>query len=262
METKKNNSSLKSLIIVLSVLFALSLVYIYKLTTDVKSTEVKLITSSNEKEEAIKELKKLKATYDAAILENTSLSDELTAERDKVVALLANIKKSNFDMASMAKYKKQYEVLETKMKDLVAENKNLKNDNTELKTQRDCVTVILDESKKANMELEGQNENLTKTIEKGSKLSIINLKSAAFIVRGSGKEIPTDKASRADVLKVSFTIAENAIAKSGDRNYYVQIIDSKNNVMGESKELKLADKTLNYSFIAKVKYMNKTVDFF
>jgi len=261
METKKNNSSLKSLIIVLSVLFALSLVYIYKLTTDVKSTEVKLITSSNEKEEAIKELKKLKATYDAAILENTSLSDELTAERDKVVALLANIKKSNFDMASMAKYKKQYEVLETKMKDLVAENKNLKNDNTELKTQRDCVTVILDESKKANMELEGQNENLTKTIEKGSKLSIINLKSAAFIVRGSGKEIPTDKASRADVLKVSFTIAENAIAKSGDRNYYVQIIDSKNNVMGESKELKLADKTLNYSFIAKVKYMNKTVDF-
>jgi hypothetical protein len=31
-------------------------------------------------------------------------------------------------------------------------------------------------------------------------------------VRSSGKQIETDKASRADVLKISFTIAENQMA--------------------------------------------------
>jgi hypothetical protein len=257
MENQNNNSGLKSLVIVLSVLFALSLVYIYKLTTDVNSTEAKLTTTLSEKDQVMKDLKDLKTTYDAAIAENTSMSDELIAERDKVVALMEKLKNSNGDVS---KYKKQYLVLESKMKGLVAENEILKKDNTVLKVQRDSTIVVLDESKKSNKELAGQNENLTKTVEKGSKLAIVNLKSSAFIVRSSGKEIATDKASRVDVLKVSFTIAENSIAKSGERKYYVQVIDSKNNVMGERQTERFADKTLTYSYIANVKYDNKTID--
>jgi uncharacterized protein (DUF3084 family) len=257
MENQNNNSSLKTLIIVLSILFALSLVYIYKLTTDVNSTEQKLTTTLSEKEQVMKDLNDLKSTYDAAIAENTSMSDELIAERDKVVALMEKLKYSNGDVS---KYKKQYLALESKMKGLVAENETLKKDNTVLKVQRDSTIVVLDESKKTNQVLSGQNEDLSKTVEKGSKLAIVNLKTAAFIVRSSGKEIPTDKASRADVLKVSFTIAENAIAKSGERKYYVQLIDSKNNVMGERQTERFSDKTLTYSYIANVKFDNKTVD--
>ncbi len=93
MENQKNNSSLKSLIIVLSVLFALSLVYIYKLTTDVNSTETKLTTTLSEKDQVMKDLKDLKTTYDAAIAENTTMSDELIAEREKVVDLMSNLNK-------------------------------------------------------------------------------------------------------------------------------------------------------------------------
>ena len=257
MENQNNNSSLKMLIIVLSVLFALSLVYIYKLTTDVNSTEQKLTTTLSEKEQVMKDLSDLKTTYDAAIAENTSMSDELIAERDKVVALMEKLKYSNGDVA---KYKKQYLGLESKMKSLITENETLKKDNTVLKVQRDSTIVVLDESKKTNQVLSGQNEDLSKTVEKGSKLAIVNLKTAAYIVRSSGKEIPTDKASRADVLKVSFTIAENSIAKSGERKYYVQLIDSKNNVMGERQTERFSDKTLTYSYIANVKFDNKTVD--
>jgi hypothetical protein len=51
------------------------------------------------------------------------------------------------------------------------------------------------------------------------------MKTSAYKVRNSGKQIETDKARRADVLKISFTIAENQIAKSGDKVYYA--IDSK-----------------------------------
>jgi hypothetical protein len=188
------------------------------------------------------------------------MSDELIAERDKVVALMANLQKSKGDVASMAKYKKQFLELESKMKGLVAENETLKKDNSVLTVQRDSTIVVLGESKKFNEVLVGQNEDLAKTVEKGSKLSILNLKTAAFKVRSSGKEIATDKASRADVLKISFTIAENSIAKSGDKKYYVQVIDSKSNVIGEKQTENFGDKTLTYSFAASVKYENKTVD--
>jgi hypothetical protein len=41
-----------------------------------------------------------------------------------------------------------------------------------------------------------------------------------YKVRNSGKQIETDKAEEID-FKISFTIAENQIAKSGDKVYYV-----------------------------------------
>ena len=260
MENQKSNSSLKAIIIALSVLLAISLVYIYKITSDANATQTKLTTTITEKESVLKDLQALKSTYDAAIAENTSMSDELVAERDKVVALMANLQKSKGDVASMVKYKKQFLELESKMKGLVAENEGLKKDNTVLTVQRDSTIVVLGESKKFNEVLVGQNEDLAKTVEKGSKLSVLNLKTAAFKVRSSGKEIATDKASRADILKISFTIAENSIAKSGDKKYYVQVIDSKSNVIGEKQTEAFADKTLTYSFVANVKYENKTVD--
>jgi hypothetical protein len=60
------------------------------------------------------------------------------------------------------------------------------------------------------------------------------MKTSAYKVK-LREQIETDKARRADVLKISFTIAENQIAKSGDKVYYVQVIDSKNNVLGDKK---------------------------
>jgi len=198
----------------------------------------------------------LKATYDAAIAENTSMSDELVKERDKVVKLMEELDKTQGDVS---KYKSQYNKLEKNMKVLIAENETLKKDNQTLTTQRDSTVVVLGESQKYNQVLVGQNEELSKTVEKGSKLTILNMKTSAYKIKSSGKQIETDKAGRADVLKISFTIAENQIAKSGDKEYYVQVIDSKNNVLGDKQTATFGDNTLTYSFISKVKYENKTV---
>jgi hypothetical protein len=150
--------------------------------------------------------------------------------------------------------------METKMKSLLVEVEVLKKENQQLTTNLDSTKVVLDDSKKYNQVLVGQNEELAKTVEKGSKLSITNLKTAAYKVKSSGKEIATDKASRADMLKVSFTIAENTIAKSGDKVYYVQVIDSKSNVLGDKATISFGATSLTYSFTTTVKYENKTVD--
>ena len=127
----------------------------------------------------------------------------------------------------------------------------LKAQNVTLTNQRDSTVVVLGESQKYNEVLIGQNEELAKTVEVASKLSVLNLKTAAYKLRNSGKEIATDKASRADVLKISFTIAENKVVK---------VIDSKNNVLGDKKTETFGDKSLTYSFVSVVNYENKTVD--
>lgn len=258
MEQSATNSNLglKMIIAVLALLLTGSLYYIYKITTNSQKVQTELATVVSEKQAVLKDLESLKATYDAAIAENTTMSEELVAERDKVVKLIDDINKSKGDVS---KFKTKYLKLESNLKVLMAENEGLKKLNTTLTTQRDSTVVVLGEAKKYNEVLVGQNEDLSKTIEKGSKLSVLNMQTAAYKIRSSGKQELTDKAGRADILKISFTIAENQIAKSGDKEYYVQVIDSKSNILGDKQTIKFDEKSLTYSFVSKVKYENKTV---
>ncbi len=260
MESQNGNSKLKAVIGLLALLLIISLVYIFKLTSDAKTLETTITTTKSEKEDVMKDLAALKATYDDAIAENTAMSDELIAERDKVVKLMAELKAAKGDNASLQKYKSQYKALEVKMKGLMQEVEVLKAQNQDLTTHLDSTKVVLEDSKKYNQVLVGQNEELAKTVEKGSKLTITNLKTASYKVRSSGKQIATDKASRTDMLKISFTVAENKIAKSGDKTYYVQVIDAKNNVLGDKATISFGDTSLTYSFTTTVKYENKTVE--
>jgi DNA repair exonuclease SbcCD ATPase subunit len=260
MGNQDNHSKLKAIIVVLAILLIGSLIYIFKLTSDAKTLQTTVTTVKSEKESVLKDLEDLKTNYDAAIAENTTMSDELIAERDKVVKLMADLKASKGDNASLQKYKTQYKTLEQKMQNLMQEVAVLKKQNQTLTTSLDSTTVVLEDNKKYNQVLVGQNEDLAKKVELGSKLTITNLKTASYKVRSSGKQIATDKASRTDMLQVNFTIAENKIAKSGDKTYYIQVIDSKNNVLGDKATISFGETSLTYSFTTTVKYENKTVE--
>ena len=260
MENQNSNSKLKAIIGILAVLLIGSLIYIFKLTSDAKTLETTVTTVTSEKDSVLKDLSDLKTTYDAAIAENTSMSDELIAERDKVVKLISELKSAKGDNASLKKYRDQYKSMEQKMQNLMQEVAVLKTQNEQLTSNLDSTKVVLEDNKKYNQVLVGQNEELAKTVEKGSKLTITNLKTGSYKLRSSGRQIMTDKASKTDVLLVGFTIAENKIAKSGDKTYYIQIIDSKNNVLGEKQTVTFGENTLTYSFTTTVQYENKTVD--
>ena len=260
MENQKSSSSLKAVVAILAILLVGSLVYIFKMTSDADVAQTELKSTLTEKESVMKDLQELKSTYDAAIAENTSMSDELIQERDKVVNLMSDLKKSKGDVASMSKYKSQFISLQGNMKVLMAENESLKLANTSLTTERDSTVAVLGESRKNVEALTGQNDELTKVVEKAAKLTVLNTRGSAFKLKSSGKEVSTDKASRADVLRISYTIAENQVAQSGTKVYYVQVIDSKNNVIGDKKTENFGESTLTYSFISTINYENKTID--
>lgn len=257
MENQTNNSNLKAIIVILAILLVGSLGYMYKMSSDAKSTQSVLVS---EKSAVMNDLTALKASYDKAIAENTSMSDELITERDKVVKLIAELDKSKGDVKSLAKYRDQYRALEKKMAGLMKEVAMLKQANADLTTERDSTIVALGRAQTFNDTLVIQNENLAKAVEKGSAVSVMNLRTQAVKERSSGKQIVTDKARRADKLKVCFSLAANSLAKSGSRDYYIQIIDSKNNVLGDKKTETFGDMSLTYSFITSVPYENKSVD--
>ncbi|HEU0135894.1 MAG TPA: hypothetical protein VFQ50_01245 [Flavobacterium sp.] len=258
MENQNSNSKLKAIIVILAILLAGSLAYMYKMSSDAKNDQTVLV---KEKDDVMKDLIALKATYDTAIAENTSMSDELIAEREKVVRLMADLERSKGDVAALSKYRDRYRALETRMNGLMKEIEVLKKENAGLVVQRDSVVVALGQQRTFNDTLVIQNENLAKTVEKASVLTVMNLRTQAVKERSSGKQIVTERARRADKLKVCFTLAENKVAKSGEKLYYVQIIDPKNNVIGEKLTEDFgAGKSLTYSFTTNVSYANQTVD--
>lgn len=260
MENSQNNSKLKAIILILSLLLLGSLAYMFKMSSDTKTeiqeSETKYETILSEKDSVLKDLEEMKAKYDEEIASNTTLKADLESEKAKVEALIVRVKKGE----SVAHYKNDYLKLKREMDSLVAENLTLKEEleavNSSLANTKDS----LSETRTYNEELLNQNEDLAKKYEKGQRLVITNLKTIAVKERNSGKQIETEKASRVDKLKISFTIAENELAQTGVRDYYVQIIDSKNNVMGEKKTINFNEKVLNYSFITSVKYENNTMN--
>ena len=255
-ETKQSNSGLKAVIAILALLLVGSLGYIYKITNDSKLTETKLLS---EKELVLKDLGDAKDSLNIAISSNSTLSDELLLERDRVEKLIVEVEKAQEGAASMQKYKVEAGRLKNNVNKLMKEVAVLKKQNELLVMERDSTSTALGDSKRLNDTLSLQNNKLATVVEKASKLTVLNLQSSAIRQKSSGKQISTDKASKADVLKISFMIAENQVAKSGDKNYYVQIIDPKNNILGDKKTENFSDKSVTYSFVSAVKYENKTV---
>jgi hypothetical protein len=260
METKSNSLNLKPLVALLVILLCGALFYIYKLSTTNKnlSTEIKIVEV--DKKEALDSLTMLKATYDKAIEDKAIISEELITERGKVIELIEELKRSKGDLQSMENFKIKYNKLQQNFQTMVNKDDGLKKINEMLLKQKDSTALVVTEQKKSLDTLAQQNNYLKKTVEKASKLILTNIKITAIKESSSGKQVETEKASRTNKLKICFTIAENDVAKSGDRLYYIQVIDPNNNVVGESKSQVFGAETLNYSFTSKVAFKNKTVD--
>ena len=255
-----NNKGLKAVIVVLSLLLVGSSAYIFKLSNQVDLGNVKSTTLLTEKEQVLANLNALKITYDQAIAENTVISEDLIAERAKVVQLISDVSKSNGSVEALSKYKTRYVGLEDKMKTMMVQVEVLTQKNSTLTTQIDSTKTVIVSQNITNAALQGQNSEMNSKIESAARLTILNVKGTAYNIKGSGKQIETDKASKTDAIKVTFTIPENKLAKVGDREYYVQVIDAGNNVLGEKKSITFDGKLLYYSYLATIKFDNNTIE--
>ena len=103
---------------------------------------------------------------------------------------------------------------------------------------------------------------LPEVVEDASSLTMLGLKGFGVIERSSGKLIPTERARRADKIRVCYTVPQNKLAQSGDTEFYVQVLDPKDNVLGANEQVVFDEgiKTLNYSMISKFNYENSSLD--
>jgi CHASE3 domain sensor protein len=194
------------------------------------------------------------------ISENAVLNENLLAKRDSLNITLNELRASKSTIATLTKFKNEYYNLKKDIKKLYADNEKLQLVNNQLSKENDSIFGQLDTQLKLSDSLNTKVNDAKKIIQSASELSVAALKGTAIIVKSSGRQVLTTKARRTDKVKICFSVAENRIAEKGDKSLYVQVLDAKNNVLGENASIVLKGKSLNYSFKTEFDYNNKALD--
>ena len=258
MTTQSSNNNRAKILIGLLVVLLVSLAgYTYTLIQQNKET---LLFLEADKAEVQKELEAIVVSYNEILQDNELKDKELIAARDRIVVLLDSVKNYKANLSIINRYKAQVRGLKNERTQLFKRADSLLIVTQRLAIEKDSTTAVLNKTIKVVDSVTTANTQLFNSLEKGALIGITNLDATAIIVRKGGKIKETKRASRADKIRVCYTIAPNTLAQAGDRVLYVQVINPDNNIIGDKSNITFGQDLLTYSKSESVFYENKALD--
>ena len=258
MTTQSSNNNRANILIGLLVVLLVSLAgYTYTLIQQNKETVLFL---EADKAEVQKELEALVVSYNEILQDNKLKDKDLIAARDRIIVLLDSVKDYKANLSIITRYKAQVKGLKNERAQLFKRADSLLVVTQRLAIEKDSTTAVLIKTIKVVDSVTTANTQLFNSLEKGALIGISNLDATAIIVRKGGKIKETKRASRADKIRVCFTIAPNTLAQAGDRVLYVQVINPDNNIIGDKSNITFGQDLLTYSKSESVFYENQALD--
>ena len=257
MNIENSNNKFKILIGILSLLLIALTIYTVTLYNENKDTAAGL---EEQKADIEIELEELIANYDEIIQDNEIKENDLIEARDRIEILLDSVKDTKANLTLIRRYKIEIGRLKKERILLFKKADSLIAANMLLKFERDSTNIVLGKTIRVVDSVTEENLAMAETIKAGSVVNVVDLRGTAVIVRKSGKIVDTKRSSRADKVRACFTLTPNPIAKKGDRLLYIQVINPKNNLLGEKSVIEFDSGTLNYSATINVFYENEELD--
>ncbi|GGX07576.1 hypothetical protein [Aquimarina muelleri] len=257
MTTQNNNLTLKILIGVLAALLLILGIFTYKFYNEEKQNKAIL---QQEKDLIESELGELITKYDNAIALNEVMDDHLLKAKERIVVLLDSVKDNDANLALISRYRREVGKLKKERERLFKLADSLTVANTQLTTDLDSTSVALNQRIILSDSLQTQNSKLAEIVERGAALTAANIKAEGVRVRNNGKITDASKASRAEKVRVCFTLSPNKLTEKGDKELFVQVINPENNLIGDKISVNFDDAVLTYSGRNKVFYENEALD--
>ena len=248
--------------IAIGVLLAVIAVMAWMLVNQTK--EVTILTKNSDSQQLVlqSELDSLLAEHERVKVTYGELSNTLSV-RDSIISIKAqeikNLLGSKAELSvvkrKLAQLQQITEVYEHQIDSLFTVNRKLKTENENLKIDYNL------EQQKTN-DLSKDKEALNEKITGAAVLKAYKISAVAFKSKGIDKEKETDKAVRADKIKVCFTVSENKLVSSGYKRFFVRIAKPDNSILtrGPAYTFQFLGQTLQFSAMETLNYEGDAAD--
>ncbi len=225
------------------------------------------IVSVADKTNLKENLKMLLFSYDSLEENNSVAIDSINSQRLKINALMEKVekldKKSKNDWRQIYKLKKEAETLRGIMKGYIHTIDSLNTLNINLSNDLTEKTNKLNSANNQNKKIKKENEALQKQVAIGAVLQINNVLSTGIRVRNSGTQSETTRASKTNMIKTCFSVIENKLANSGNKEIFIRVTNEIGDVLEAPTPLSIIDenkKKLNMSSKRTINYQNENTD--
>jgi hypothetical protein len=186
------------------------------------------------------------------------LSQEL-AEKDSIIqADAVEIKKLLDSQWDYYRVKKKLAALQEISQRYVRQMDSLYTVNRELVAENERIREEYQAERRQNTNLTRQKEELTNKVNQATTMKLYNYTAQAVRFKGGGKEASTDRAARAERIRIDFTLAANDLVQPGTKLFYVRIADPKRAIIskgtGDEYSFKSNGETLQFTEKVRVNY--------
>lgn len=229
-EVRKDSTKIYFFVVAIAALLATNIYFYIKY----KNTGDKVYELTDEKVSMQAEIDRIEVELDRLIDENAELSTSLKVVQDSVrntiAALRAQLAQNNLTREQLANAQQEISHLKQQVSGYRSEVAHLRNQNAQLVTEREVLREEISTASDRVVVLEEQNTDLTDKVKVASALKVSSITINGVRERNNGKEDAEVRARRVDKFKITFTIADNALANKGMHDVYMRIIDPNGNL--------------------------------
>jgi myosin heavy subunit len=250
-QTPKKNSNVIYFLIVVVVALLGTDVYLY---LQKNKSDVIIVSQSDEKSRLTTELDSLEAQVEQVNSSKTKMTTAMQAKNDSLQSMIhvlrTKLAKGTLTKKELAAAQENVKQLRYFVAKYTSSIDSLQKVNASLTTERDTLKTNLATVKTKADTLTKQNQDLSNKVQIASALKVAQLGVAAYKIKGSGKEVEVSRSSPAKKLKVSFTVAANAVAQKGMHDVYLRVMDPTGNLItgGDAGTLTADGQSLQYTY--------------
>lgn len=216
-------------------------------------------TIMDERDVLAVELEQLKMGYDTLQTDNAEMAAKIAEQQSQIEGLIKKSKNKDYDIS---KLRAETETLRNIMKGYIHQIDSLQQANEKLFAEKEAEAMRANNAENRSKELEGDLSVKNEMLNKGSVLSTGSYSNTGINLRSSGKQVDTDKASRAEMLKSCFTVRKNPIVKPGQKNIYLRIVGPDGKVLPgkDAGTVTVDGQAQPASVVRQVDYQNEDTD--
>jgi len=239
---KREQNSRKALIfIIISILIffnGLLLWQFFDKKSHLEEVSKTLESTTAERDALSAELQRVKAEFEKVNQENSSLQSLLLSKDEEIKSKMAQIRRmiESGDAAQLKTAREELERLKSMNQVYVQDLDSLKSYNNTLASQNETLSTSLNQERDRINSLTQENSLLSNKVAVASVLKTTAFKATGIKYKSSGREIETMKASSVQKIKTCFTVLENTVANSGNKDIYMRVMSPDGVVMTASSE--------------------------